>query len=122
MKTLTIIALLGIFAVTIFAQSAAAQNQVDISSFALNNVQQEGNFYFLPFPPDRLGDGKWRISLFEAGAETAQDAQVVLTVLAEFEKHKKLEITRFQLIRNQTARGVPNQVFGILLKAIPKKK
>lgn len=124
MRTLTTFALFAVLAAMVLVHPVMAEDDFEVqavSEYALRNIQQVGSFYFLPFPLF-ASITESRTFIFFYGRNTARDAQIVLTMLAEFKKQKGLEIVHFQLVRNQQGTGVTNQAFGILLKAVPKKK
>ena len=113
-----------VFLLLALAVSSPVLAYEDMSSdgvvrYAISNVQQVGDFYFLRFPDSFKGflppemDGlqikAWR-------------AQVVLRVLAAFEKEKNVSVQTFTVERDaRTTRGFGPQFHGIFLKALPKK-
>lgn len=107
MRTLIILALFTILTAMILTQPVIANDFRAEVEYALKNVQQVGNFYFLPF----------NSGSFFNGFDTAKVAQITLTILDEFEKKKGLDVIHFQLVRDGEARTA-----GILLKAAPNKK
>lgn len=101
--------------------SAAAQRRQISNSivfFALANVQQEGNFYFLPL----ADDGSLAISGRVVGGQLAWQMQVILRLLDRFERTRGLEIVgEPTILRDQAAYGSHSYTYGLLVKAVPKK-
>ena len=88
----------------------------DTMNYALKNVQQDGNFYFLPFPHLHWTYGFGNLNSNTA-SERSSNAQLVLQILARFEKTKNVEVITFQLVRDQGAHGASPTFHGIFLKA-----
>lgn len=119
-----------IFSSPLFGQQPGPRHNPNdkVISYALKNAQQEGNFYFLPFPLQIQSNG-YSMNPLRADGFTnydgafkrpkAQDAQLVLKLLVHFEETKKVEVISFQLIRDQKARGASSVFHGIFLKAKP---
>jgi hypothetical protein len=86
---------------------------------ALANVQQKGNFYFIPFPANSF----FTQDLLPSGYfnERTKSAEIVLMVLDGFEKQKNLSVVAFEIQRDQKANGATAWIHGILLRAVPKK-
>ena len=82
---------------------------------AIANVQQVGEFYFIPLPIEN-----------NTGLSTEEKtgmAQIILFVLDEFQKRKDVSITSFTIERdfNVAVNRSKNIVHGIFVKAVPKK-
>lgn len=101
------------------------QNRVseDIQ-WSLEHVQQSGNFYFLPLS----GHGPYSSSthcntkLAQYTPEAiASDVQIILSILSQFEEKRKVDVLTHEVIRDQRARDACATVYGILVKAVPKK-
>ncbi len=87
----------------------------DVVNYALENVQQEGDFYFLSFPHQAYGFGNIRWGL--NASKRTDDGQLVLRILARFEKVRNVEVITFQLVRDQEASSSSPMFHGIFLKA-----
>jgi hypothetical protein len=75
--------------------------------YALKNRQQEGSFYFFPFPPDYKALGRSRLRLYinnqdrtPQSTDKAGETQTVLKILATAEKVLGLEFPDFQIDRD----------------------
>ena len=120
MKFAAIFLLFVSFAFSAFGQQPSQRYNPadDVINYALKNVQQEGDFYFLPFPHLHWADGFGNTTTHMRDAsKRIDDAQMVLRILARFEKIRDVEVVTFQLVRDQSAHGSSPIFHGIFLKA-----
>lgn len=100
-------------------------SDAEVVKYALDNVQQEDNFYFLPFPNNPpMATAGFNREGWNHPEKRAKDAQLVLKILASLEKAKRVEVISFQLIRDQETHfsSYDLSVFhGIFLKAKPNR-
>ncbi len=117
MRFATISLLFVIFVFSAFGQQPGPRKNPtnDVVNYALENVQQEGDFYFLPFPHLHWAYG-FGLNRRDASKRVG-DAQTVLRILVRFEKTRNVEVVTFQLIRDQDTPGSMPMFHGIFLKA-----
>ena len=107
---------LMIFSISAYGQmdmKTEEQIKVDI---AIANVQQVGNFYFIPLDET----GFTRNSSGDYYQVKTRVAQLVITIMSEFENRKNLNIISFTVERDQNAYTTSSKLHGIFVKAAPK--